>query len=405
MMTRKLFIQLFLIFHFSYFSSYCSAQGISINSSGNDPHPSAVLDISATDQGLLIPRMTTEERNSIINPAPYLTIINVSTTCLEIFYNGNWASLGCACPKPTYPVLNTATSVSQTSFTANWTPVAGSTGYFVDLSSNSNFSNFLVNNYPVGNTNTFNFTGLSCDQTYYYRVRAANECGTSLNSITNSQVMGACCPSSVTDIDNNTYSTVLLGTQCWMAESLRTTRSASGQSITRHCYNNNTSNCTTYGGLYTWTVMMNGASSSSSSPSGVQGICPTGWHIPSHDEWTTLERAICTSGNCETTFPYDTSTNGWRGTDEGGKLKQAGLSLWSSPNTGATNSSGITSVPGGFRSNTGTYHYIGSDCVFMSTSDYDGTTKWGRYVGSGEARVYRSNYNTTVSFSVRCLLD
>ena len=113
---------------------------------------------------------------------------------------------------------------------------------------------------------------------------------------------GQSCPgaTTVTDIDGNTYNTVQIGNQCWMKENLRTTRYANGttiplgytstSTITSYRYNpNNDANyVNTYGYLYNWSAVMHGASISASNPSGVQGICPNGWHVPSEAEWTQL---------------------------------------------------------------------------------------------------------------------
>lgn len=112
---------------------------------------------------------------------------------------------------------------------------------------------------------------------------------------------GQSCPgaTTVTDIDGNTYNTVQIGNQCWMKENLRTTRYANGttiplgtstSTITSYRYNpnNDANNVNTYGYLYNWSAVMHGASISASNPSGVQGICPNGWHVPSEAEWTQL---------------------------------------------------------------------------------------------------------------------
>ena len=108
-----------------------------------------------------------------------------------------------------------------------------------------------------------------------------------------------CGTSTLTDIDGNTYNTVQIGNQCWMKENLRTTKYANGTSIsqgnntsttTAYWYypNNNSSNMSTYGLLYNWKAVMGSSSSSNANPSGVQGVCPTGWHVPSRDEWIQL---------------------------------------------------------------------------------------------------------------------
>ena len=134
------------------------------------------------------------------------------------------------------------------------------------------------------------------------------------------------CPgaATVTDIDNNTYTTVQIGTQCWMRENLRTTRYADGTSIPmgnsisetscRYAPDDNKSKVTKYGYLYNWPAMMHGSRSSDSNPSGVQGICPDGWHVPSDAEWTQLTNYVSSQseyvrGNTEKKYCQVVSVN------------------------------------------------------------------------------------------------
>ena len=193
-------------------------------------------------------------------------------------------------------------------------------------------------------------------------------------------------PLTVTDIDGNTYSTVTIGNQVWMAENLKVTKNPAGTAITRTCYDNSTSNCDTYGGLYDWATMMNGAASSPANPSGVQGICPTGWHIPSDAEWTEL-----------TTFLGGTTV-------AGGKLKETGTTHWYSPNTGATNSSGFTALPGGYLS--------GSSFIFLEAygnwwSSTQNSSTHAKYLCMlyNAKSVVQSQYPKSYGYSVRCIQD
>lgn len=126
------------------------------------------------------------------------------------------------------------------------------------------------------------------------------------------------------DRDGETYKAVCIGDQNWMAENLRY---AAPGSI---CYNNDDANCEKYGRLYNRATVMNGASASSASPSGVKGVCPNGWHLPSTQEWQTL---YATLGG-----PLVA----------GGAMKSIDTS-WQSPNVGATNSSGFSALPTGLR--------------------------------------------------------
>ncbi len=192
------------------------------------------------------------------------------------------------------------------------------------------------------------------------------------------------------------YATVEIGTQCWMQENLNigtriagTSNQTNNDTIEKYCYNNDEGICDTDGGLYQWGEMMQ---YSYTLPA--QGICPTGWHIPTHDEFTDLERAICTSGTCATDFPYDTTTTGWRGTDEGSKL--------SNLTSGGTNESGFTGLLAGVRSAVGSFGSRGTSTLFWSSVE-DGSDAWRRSLYSSYAQVPRSTSAKEYGFSVRCL--
>ena len=175
--------------------------------------------------------------------------------------------------------------------------------------------------------------------------------------------------------DANTYSYKTIGTQVWMTENLAYLPSVvspgtgSTSSGYHYVYGYNgtdvaaakaTTNYSTYGVLYNWTAAMNGAASSSADPSGVQGICPTGWHLPSDAEWTTL-----------TTYLGGLSV-------AGGKMKEAGISHWTSPNTGATNESGFTALPGGYRGDDGRFANIGILGYWWSSTEGSTLYAWYR---------------------------
>ena len=115
--------------------------------------------------------------------------------------------------------------------------------------------------------------------------------------------------------------------------------------------------------------------------------CPDGWHLPSDAEWTTL-----------TTYLGGESV-------AGGKMKEAGESHWTSPNTGATNESGFTALPGGYRLNNGTVSFIGRNGLWWSSTQYDTNNAWSRdlsYLYSGVGRSYGLK---DYGFSVRCMRD
>jgi len=218
----------------------------------------------------------------------------------------------------------------------------------------------------------------------------------------------------LTDVEGNTYATIELGNQIWMAENLRVRLYADGSPIPEvadeaewdamepgdqaYCwYNNEVENGDESGALYTWAAAMYGELSSDSI--GVQGVCPDGWHLPSDAEWKELEMFLGMS-------QADAGKNDWRGTDEGGQLKEIGFSSWAIPNEGATNSSGFTAIPGGFRSAKGLFYNIDSYSAHWSATPEEGTgNAWYRALKYDQAKVYRQRNSTQLGLSVRCVKD
>jgi len=201
--------------------------------------------------------------------------------------------------------------------------------------------------------------------------------------------------------DGNVYQTVQIGSQTWMAENLKYLPSVVGPgtgSETEPYYYvygydgtdvaaaKATENYATYGVLYNWTSAMNGAASSGANPSGVQGICPAGWHLPSDAEWTQLVNYL---GGASVA---------------GGKLKEVGTEHWNSPNTGATNESGFIALPGGSR-NIGGFHAIGEYGYWQSATEANVSIAWYRYLCYDDSTVGRGKPNKALSYSVRCLRD
>jgi uncharacterized protein (TIGR02145 family) len=212
----------------------------------------------------------------------------------------------------------------------------------------------------------------------------------------------------VTDIDGNEYKTIQIGTQTWMAENLRTTRYADGTAIQllkavqahypdpndpgsivyleseweriglfskAYCWPlDDKTNANPYGALYSWSAAMNGAESSSQSPSGIQGVCPTGWHLPSDQEWTTLVDYL--GGQSVA----------------GGKLKEADTIHWASPNEGATNESGFTAVASG---------YAGDGLLYRSWAWFWSSTEINRYFPNSP-RWNPDEYNNPMYDLIAC---
>lgn len=210
------------------------------------------------------------------------------------------------------------------------------------------------------------------------------------------------CGDTVTDIDGNHYSTVLIGSQCWMKENLRVTHLPDGTAIPYlesatewqnlamtnpgYGYHSNDSNLAgEYGALYSWTAAMAMEEGSWSMPSGVQGICPDGWHLPSDSAWTIL---IDYLGSAVVA---------------GGKLKKEGYLQWNFPNFGGTNSSGFSALPGGGISNF--YQGLGQQGFYWSSSDFAPNNAWTRVFFYGYASVSSGGYAKNNGYSVRCLAD
>ena len=260
-------------------------------------------------------------------------------------------------------------------------------------------------------------SGLILNTTYYARAYATNNVGTgygneiSFTTKTDStNVMGIPCPGTPTvkDIDGNTYNTVQIGTQCWTKENLKVTKYNDGTTIpldtsggiggngtgqtwtarftgARTIYANDNTNLATYGYLYNWYAVKGIVTEGSTS---YKNLCPTGWHIPSNAEWTTL-------------------TNYLGGESvAGGKMKSSGTTNWNSPNTGATNESGFSAPPGGFRNSDGSFNFIRLNAFFWSANEYDNSNAWYHYLYFNIGNVGRnSNYNKSFGASVRCLRD
>lgn len=237
------------------------------------------------------------------------------------------------------------------------------------------------------------------------------------------------CGDTLTDADSQTYGTVLIGSQCWMAENLNVTTTAAAKGDCsgygyKYCYNDTSSNCDTYGGLYQWNTMMCGESSSNAEPSGVQGICPSGWHIPSHYEFSTLEQQVCTdignnatSGTCADKFPKDIVTTGYRGQDtttaEGEGSAMAGNEpLWTNGDIDHNGlgdndfgSSGLNMLPAGYRFTAGSYYNQSVYALLWSAFQSDASLAWRRNLYYTHTDVYRNFNDKAFGYAVRCVRD
>jgi len=242
-------------------------------------------------------------------------------------------------------------------------------------------------------------TGLLPGTKYYFRVIAVNDGGTSNGG---EKTFTTTNPNpvlinfnqdinygSVADIDGNIYRTVVIGTQEWMAENLRTTLLNDGTPVSfvpdasawnstaftypGYCWYNNDS--VSYGALYNWYSVSSGK------------LCPAGWHVPSDEEWNVMVDYL-------------------GGKDvAGGKLKEKGLSHWFSPNAGATNESGFTALPGGYRYSIGSFNGIGRFGYWWTSTSLFETEAVYRSMSNNYPNIDRSSSSKKTGMSVRCVKD
>ena len=195
--------------------------------------------------------------------------------------------------------------------------------------------------------------------------------------------------------------TVIIVTQTWTAANLNLGTMINGNvSMTnnsileKHCYDNDPNNCTTYGGLYQWDEMMQYVTTA-----GTQGICPAGFHLPTDDEWKTLEIHLgMTQSQADQTF--------WRGTDQGSQLA-GNEPLWIDGDLDQDANfatSGFGALPGGVRSPNGPFSLLSSDGWYWSSSE-SGILALDRDLSDFTTKVHRGTLNKDSGLSVRCIQD
>jgi len=235
-----------------------------------------------------------------------------------------------------------------------------------------------------------NITGLTAGTTYHFRVKAVNELGTTYGNDLAFTTSFTGITGTVNDIDGNIYKTIGIGSQTWMAENLKTTKYNDGTSIPivtdgtawaalstpGYCWYNNDEATykAIYGALYNWYTV------------GTGKLCPTGWHVPSDAEWTTL-----------TTYLGGEYV-------AGGKLKETGTTHWTNTNEWVTNEMGFTALPGGNRINGGAFSSVGLIGDWWSDTE-TGAYVWYRLMFYSGINVGRSSSGKQIGSSVRCVRD
>ena len=235
----------------------------------------------------------------------------------------------------------------------------------------------------VNNSGNINILDLTYLINFLYKHGPAPDCGT------------------VTDFDGNVYETVRIGNQVWMTKNLQVTHYRNGEAIPNvtdqtawdalstgaYCnYSNDEGYVGTYGRLYNWYAVND-----------TRNIAPAGWHVASDAEWKQLEMYLGMS-------QIQADSIGYRGTNEGGKIKENGTIHWVSPNIGATNESGFSALPSGGRS--AGYVGMGMSAFFWSSTESASVSAWDRRLFCNLASIGRYDYsNKKYGFSVRCVED
>ena len=292
--------------------------------------------------------------------------------------------------------------------------------------STSNSTPTIADSYQAeGGTSTgayfLTITGLTSGRKYYVRAYVTSSEGTTYGTVTTITTPFLCGINRVTDYAGNSYTTVQMGTQCWMKQNLRTpfyadgtaipVLTTTGTSITKPYYYHvasDASNDATRGLLYNWKAVMNGSASSNASPSGVQGVCPDGWHVPSYAEMTTM-------------MNYVNSIEAYRcgGTDQYIAQALSGSLYWASTNTltecmpakypaSHNNATGFSAVPAG---RNGISSRIGKDAALWSCTHCVGDSAYVFRIDYAQEKVnwqYDSIWDhehKRDGWSVRCILN
>ena len=284
----------------------------------------------------------------------------------------------------------------------------GETVNFTDKSTNTPTS--WAWDFGDGNTSTLQNPSnkYEAEGMFTVSLSATNADGSDTESKASFITVAAPTGDMVTDYDGNSYHTIEIGTQTWMKENLSVTHYPDGTEIPyitdaavwidlgdnseddAFCYyNNNLSNeAETYGALYTWAAAMGGTGySSNTNPSGVQGVCPDGWHLPSDNEWGQLLDFL-----------------GGRMVS-GGKMKEVGTAHWLSPNTGADNNSGFTGLPSGYRlyNQDAAFSKLGETAYYWSATEYDGSRSYISRLRHNYVQGSHAYSKNSMGYSVRCV--
>ncbi len=403
-------------------------KGVAINTTGADAASSAMLDVSSFIKGVLIPRMTAAQRTAIASPATGLLVYQDDGTAGFYYYDGAaWTRL--ANGTGTVAVVNggTGTITGSITGTTALTFTAGGSNQNVTLAPSGTGSVSMKGSTSINTAGDAPNGSAMLDVSSTSKGFLPPRMTSAQRNAISSPVEGLTiyntdekalniysgtsweyanpfvCGQPFSDPrDGKVYNTVLIGTQCWMKENLNVGTMIDAQGYTvmqtdngileKYCYNNNQVNCTTYGGLYTWNEMMQ-----YSTTPGVQGICPTGWHLPTDAEWTTLTTYLssqpaflCLGHNAKalaaTTLWYEISNL---------FDCKVGADLT------ANNATGFTGLPGGSYDTYG-YERLTFDGYWWSSSG-ESDFVWYRHIYFNSVDMERLYTYPQHPYSVRCL--
>ncbi|MCX6174876.1 MAG: T9SS type A sorting domain-containing protein [Ignavibacteriales bacterium] len=293
---------------------------------------------------------------------------------------------------PSTPILSSPSNGEKNislSPTLSWNASNYATSYTLQVSIPDNANNFnenrIICNGDVGNNTNQQLTGLYYSTKYVWRVSATNSYGTSAYSPLwlFTTTGGLPCPGTPTVYyEGKTYNTVQIGTQCWLTENLNVGTMVQGNQnqsgngiIEKYCINNDTTNCTTYGGLYLWDEAMQYGTA------GNKGICPTGWHIPTQVEFQTLSAAVNGNSNL---------------------LKAA---IQPTSNGTGTNASGFSALLVGMHWTSMEFQDLGSKTTFWSSYSSQTYFAYTMVLTANNSTIDVTENGKNAGFSVRCIKD
>jgi uncharacterized protein (TIGR02145 family) len=407
----KLFILLFTILY-SLFTVPCFSQGISINTTGTPADNSAMLDVKSTALGTLIPRMSTAKRDSIsiicaCIPEESLLIFNTNTKCYEGYINGKWYPVACpSCAIPSSPVESTHIP-SATQIIWNWKTVSGATGY------KWNTSNDYGTATDMATAITKTDTGLIFSTTYTRYVWAYNACGNSPAAVLKQATFSCDICNRQVWATANANAGIRINHLSWQSNDSR---------MEKYCYNDLDANCTIYGGLYQWAEALQisykyNNEAYGTAPwmncdpcgsNGRQGICPTGYHVPTDLEFSRyeycLENFISPTGN--TPLEYFQSIMGFRGSEISGVAP--GVKMKATPDNtipyDGTNTCGFNLLPAGWiYMDVPEFLAQGLHAILWTSTEWHVGNSWYREAELGRSTLYRTASIKYFGYSVRCL--